>query len=249
MRYFVSLSYKGTDFHGWQIQPNAITVQQKIQEGLYVLLREQVHIYGAGRTDTGVHAKQMYAHFDSEASFELDELCYRLNSILPDTILIKSIFCVPANAHARFDALCRRYEYWICSFKNPFLKESAWLLFNELNYDLMNEAAALLLDVSDFTSFSKLNTDVNNNICILNKALWEKKDDTWIFTIESNRFLRNMVRAIVGTLVNVGKGNISLEEFKAIVVKKDRSHAGISAPAQGLYLVNIEYPKKLTYGR
>ena len=247
MRYFISLSYIGTHFHGWQIQPNAITVQQKIQEGLYVLLKEEVQIYGAGRTDTGVHAKQMYAHFDSEASFEFDELCHRLNSFVPDTILIKSIFSVPAKAHARFDALCRRYEYWICSFKNPFLKERAWLLFNELNYDLMNEAAAHLLDVRDFTSFSKLNTQVKSNVCILKKALWEKKNDTWVFTIESNRFLRNMVRSIVGTLVNVGKGNVSLEEFKAIVAKKDRSHAGISAPAQGLYLVHIKYPKELTY--
>ncbi len=248
MRYFISLSYIGTDFHGWQIQPNAITVQQKIQEGLYVLLKEPVHIYGAGRTDTGVHAKQMYAHFDSEASFVLNELCYRLNSFVPDTILIKSIFSVTVDAHARFDALCRRYEYLICSFKNPFLKERAWLLFNDLNYDLMNEAAAHLLDVNDFTSFSKLNSEVKSNVCKLKKALWEKKDDTWVFTIESNRFLRNMVRSIVGTLVNVGKGNTSLEEFKAIVAKKNRSRAGISAPAQGLYLVHIEYPKELVHG-
>tara|TARA_B100001093_G_scaffold37433_1_gene32056 strand:+ start:3081 stop:3800 length:720 start_codon:yes stop_codon:yes gene_type:complete len=235
----------GTNFHGWQIQPNAITVQQKIQEGLSILLKEKVQIYGAGRTDTGVHAKQMYAHFDSKVEIILDELCHRLNSFVPDSILIKSIFEVHSNAHARYDAKFRRYEYWICSYKNPFLNKRAWLLFNKLDYDLMNKAAEYLLEVIDFTSFSKLHTEVNNNKCNIKKAFWEKKEDKWVFTIESNRFLRNMVRAIVGTLVNVGKGNISLKEFKEIVAKKDRSLAGMSAPAQGLYLVYIEYPSEL----
>lgn len=247
MRYFISLSYRGTDFHGWQIQPNAMTVQQKIQEGLSILLKVKVQIYGAGRTDTGVHAKQMYAHFDSRTEIMTEEICYRLNSFVPDSILIKSIFEVAADAHARFDARFRRYEYWICSFKNPFLKDRAWLLFNELDYDLMNKAAEHLLEVTDFTSFSKLHTEVKSNVCKIKKALWEKKGDTWVFTIESNRFLRNMVRAIVGTLVNVGKKNLSLEEFKDIVARKNRMHAGVSAPAQGLYLVHIEYPKELVY--
>lgn len=248
MRYFISLAYKGTHFHGWQIQPNAVSVQEKINQGLSVLLKEEVMILGAGRTDAGVHAKQMYAHFDTEQEFDCDKLAYRLNAYIDDSILIKSIFKVPDSAHARFHATARAYEYWVCQEKNPFLKDGAWIMYSDLDFDLMNEAASYLIEVEDFTSFAKIHSDVKTHICDVRKAIWEFKDDKWVFTIEADRFLRNMVRAIVGTLVDVGKKKISVKEFKEIVAKMDRGSAGVSAPAQGLYLVKVEYPQEIVNG-
>jgi len=248
VRYFISLAYKGTNFHGWQVQPNAVSVQQRINEGLSVLLKEEVMIMGAGRTDAGVHAKQMYAHFECDKSFDLDIVCYRLNAFLEDTICIKSIFKVADETHARFHATSRTYEYWLCQEKNPFLIEGAWLMYSNLDFSLMNAAAAHLIEVSDFSSFAKIHTDVNTHICDVRKAEWLQQGDKWVFTIEADRFLRNMVRAIVGTLVEVGKGKMTIEEFKAVIKEKDRAVAGVSAPAKGLYLVNIDYPKEMLNG-
>ena len=248
MRYFISLAYKGTCFHGWQIQPNAISVQERINVGLSVLLKEEVMVMGAGRTDTGVHAMQMYAHFETEKVFDTQELCYRLNAFLEDSILIKSIFNVAKDTHARFHATARTYEYWLCQNKNPFLIDGAWLMYADLDFDLMNQAASYLLEVSDFSSFAKIHTDVKTHICDVRRAEWKQENDKWIFTIEADRFLRNMVRAIVGTLVEVGKGKLTIEEFKLIIAQKNRSRAGVSAPAKGLYLVNITYPKELVNG-
>lgn len=248
MRYFISLAYKGTNFHGWQLQPNAVSVQEKINDGLSMLLKEPVMVLGAGRTDTGVHAKEMYAHFDSDKEFDCEKIAYRLNSYIDDAILIKSIFSVSETTHARFHAIARTYEYWICQEKNPFLKEGAWLMYSNLDFDLMNAAAAYLLEIEDFTSFAKIHSDVKTHICDVRKATWERRDDKWVFTIEADRFLRNMVRAIVGTLVDVGKGKISVQEFKDVITKKDRGSAGGSAPAQGLYLVKVEYPQELLNG-
>ena len=248
MRYFISLAFNGTNFHGWQIQPNAITIQEKINEGLSILLKEDICVLGAGRTDAGVHAKQMYAHFDIDQAFDCEKMTYRLNAFLSDAIFIQSIFPVADSLHARFDAKSRVYEYWLCQFKNPFLKDRAWFLYSHLNFDLMNAAAAHLLKVKDFTSFSKVHSDVKTHICDVRKAYWKQMEDKWVFTIEADRFLRNMVRAIVGTLVDVGKGKITIQEFKDIIRKMDRGSAGVSAPAKGLYLVKIEYPQELLNG-
>ncbi len=248
MRYFISLAYKGTDFHGWQIQPNAITVQQQINHGLSVLLKEDVMIMGAGRTDAGVHAKQMYAHFDTQNPFNCNTLTYRLNGFLKDSIRIKSIFEVSDETHARFNASSRVYEYWLCEHKNPFLIDGAWFMNTNLDFDLMNEAAAYLRTVRDFSSFAKIHTDVKTHICDVQFAKWEYKDEKWVFTIKADRFLRNMVRAIVGTLVEVGKLKLSIASFKDIISKENRSLAGVSAPAKGLYLVNVNYPNNLLNG-
>tara|TARA_B110000977_G_scaffold36404_1_gene48850 strand:- start:6755 stop:7504 length:750 start_codon:yes stop_codon:yes gene_type:complete len=248
VRYFISLAYKGTDFHGWQIQPNAITVQQQINHGLSVLLKEDVMIMGAGRTDAGVHAKQMYAHFDTQNPLNCNTLTYRLNGFLKDSIRIKSIFEVSDETHARFNASSRVYEYWLCEHKNPFLIDGAWFMNTNLDFDLMNEAAAYLRTVRDFSSFAKIHTDVKTHICDVQFAKWEYKDEKWVFTIKADRFLRNMVRAIVGTLVEVGKLKLSVASFKDIISKENRSLAGVSAPAKGLYLVNVNYPNNLLNG-
>tara|TARA_B110000971_G_scaffold47940_1_gene47992 strand:+ start:1136 stop:1885 length:750 start_codon:yes stop_codon:yes gene_type:complete len=248
VRYFIRLAYKGTDFHGWQIQPNAKTVQQKINQGLSVLLKEELLVMGAGRTDAGVHAKQMYAHFESEMQFDCYKIAHRLNAFLEDSIQIQSIFEVSKDAHARFHATSRTYEYWLCQDKNPFLTQDAWLLHVPLNFDLMNKAAACLIQVNDFSSFAKVHSEVKSHICDVQFAEWMYKEGKWVFTIQADRFLRNMVRAIVGTLIEVGKEKMSIETFKSIISKKDRGLAGVSAPAKGLYLVNVNYPEGLLNG-
>lgn len=248
MRFFIEISYRGTNYHGWQVQPKTRTVQQEINVALSTILGQKINVTGAGRTDAGVHAKQMYAHFDTDQILDCEKTQYRLNSYLCDAIHIKSIFLVSDTAHARFDATARVYEYWLCQHKNPFLKDAAWLLYSKLDFDVMNVAAKFLLEVNDFTSFSKLHTDVNTHICDVRKAVWEQRGDIWVFSIEADRFLRNMVRAIVGTLVDVGKGKITVNEFKDIVAKMDRSAAGVSAPAKGLYLLSINYPNELLDG-
>ncbi len=244
-RYFIQLSYKGTRYHGWQYQPNAITIQETLNKAFTVILREDIKITGCGRTDTGVHAKNYIAHFDCENSkLETKKVCYKLNGYLPEDIFIKRIFKMNNNAHARFDATIRSYKYYISSKKEIFQADYCWQFYKELDISLMNEASQILLKYSDFTSFSKLHTDVKTNICNILEAYWLQKDDFLIFTISANRFLRNMVRSIVGTLIEVGLHRITLEEFESIIKLKDRRYAGVSAPAKGLFFDNIEYPYK-----
>ena len=242
-RYFIEIMFDGTAYHGWQVQPNSSTVQQQINQAISIILGENINIVGAGRTDTGVHAKQMFAHFDSLVSFEVKDLVYKLNSFLKNDISVLRVFEVDDSAHSRFDAISRKYEYLIHFNKNPFLINKSWYFQRELDIDLMNDASKLLLNYTDFTSFSKLHTQTKTNNCSVMMAIWEIVNDTLIFSIEADRFLRNMVRAIVGTLVAVGEKKISIEEFVEIIESKNRSKAGASVPAYGLYLVSIKYPK------
>lgn len=242
MRYFLELSYNGRHYHGWQNQPNAISVQEVLENALSILLRKEISIMGAGRTDSGVHAKQMYAHFDTEEEINRVELTYKLNSFLPTDISIKDIFLVKDDAHTRFDAVARSYEYWIVQEKNPFLTDYAYYFKTALDIDAMNEAAAELLNHKDFQCFSKSNTDVKTYLCDLKKAVWVQEKETLVFYITADRFLRNMVRAIVGTLLDVGIGKSNLHDVKQIIESKSRSKAGASVPAHGLYLTEVAYP-------
>ncbi|AXG72291.1 tRNA pseudouridine synthase A [Kordia sp. SMS9] len=242
MRYFIELSYNGENYHGWQNQPNAISVQEVIEKALSVLLRSEISIVGAGRTDAGVHAKQMYAHFDTEIAFHATELTFKLNSFLPKDVAIQEIHQVHKDAHARFDATGRTYEYWIVTQKNPFHNQSAHFVFKPLNVPLMNEAAKELFKYNDFKCFSKTHTDVKTYICKIEKAVWEQKNELLVFTIRADRFLRNMVRAIVGTLLDVGLGKLSISEFKQIIASRDRNNAGTSVPGKALYLTAVTYP-------
>jgi tRNA pseudouridine38-40 synthase len=246
-RYFIQLSYKGTNYHGWQIQPNALTVQETLEKALSTILKEEVETIGAGRTDTGVHAKLFYSHFESlKEELEKDKkILFQLNGILPTDIAIHKIFAVPDDAHARFDAISRTYEYHIHRRKDPFLNDFSYFLYGNLDIEKMNKAAELLYDYTDFTSFSKLHTDVQTHNCRIIEAIWKKKDHRLIFTIKADRFLRGMVRVIVGTMLELGSGKICLAEFKKIVEDKDRSKAGVSLPAHGLILADIEYPEGL----
>ncbi len=246
MRYFIRFSYNGKRYHGWQNQPNAITVQQVLEEALARLLRSYVSLMGAGRTDAGVHARMMYAHFEFSIIEDKTDLVYRLNALLPDDIAVQEIFEVTTEAHARFDAVARTYEYWITQEKNPFYTDAAYYVRYPLDVFKMNEAAQLLLNYSDFECFSKSKTDVHTYLCDINTAVWTKKDDLLIFKITANRFLRNMVRAIVGTLLEVGMAKTSLHDVKAIINSKDRSKAGTSVPAKGLYLTEICYPNSIS---
>lgn len=241
LRYFIQLAYNGTAYHGWQYQPNASSVQETLNKALSVLLNTTVNIMGAGRTDTGVHASQMYAHFDSKKKLETASLVHKLNSYLPKDIAIFDIIPVSDEAHSRFDATKRTYEYHINTIKNPFLEGLSWYYHQDLDVVLMNEAAKLLLNHTDFQCFSKVNTDVNTFDCTIFDAVWRKEKDRLIFTISANRFLRNMVRSIVGTLVNVGLHKITLVDFENIIKSKNREKAGFSVPAHGLYLTEITY--------
>lgn len=243
MRYFLELSYNGKNYHGWQIQPNVISVQEKINEGLTKLLRTTINIMGAGRTDAGVHASQMYAHFDVESTIDTVLIIDRLNSFLPEDIVILNLFEVEEKSHARFHAISRSYEYRIYLGRNPFLLDTTWQIYrNKLDVNKMNEAVKLLLNHSDFKCFSKT-ADVNTYICDVTFAEWKQTDNLLIFHISANRFLRNMVRAIVGTLIDVGMSKISIEDFKKIMDSRSRSEAGFSVPARGLFLTHVEYPK------
>jgi tRNA pseudouridine38-40 synthase len=242
LRYFIKLAYNGTPYHGWQIQPNAASVQETLNKAFSVLLSSEISLMGAGRTDTGVHAREMYAHFDFETAFDIPKLVHKLNSYLPKSIVIYGIFPVTDDAHTRFDATKRTYEYHINTFKDAFLQEQSWYFSQHLDVDLMNEAAKLLFNHTDFQCFSKVNTDVNTFDCTIFEAHWKKEGNKLIFTISANRFLRNMVRSIVGTLVNVGLHKITVADFNAIIESKSREKAGFSVPAHGLYLTKIEYP-------
>ena len=244
MRYFVEIAYNGKNYFGWQRQPKQITVQQVLEETLSTMLRTEIKIMGAGRTDTGVHAKQFYAHFNFDGIENKEEFLFRINSFLPKDISVKNIFEVKEDSHARFDAVEREYEYIISFEKDPFLQDFAYQINNKPNVDLMNEAAIILFRHKDFQCFSRSKTDVKTYNCTIVKAFWEAKDNRLIFTIAADRFLRNMVRAIVGTLFDVGFGKISFEEFKKILESKSREKAGASAPAHGLYLTKVIYPKE-----
>jgi tRNA pseudouridine38-40 synthase len=249
-RFFIELSYKGTRYHGWQVQPNAVTVQEVLEKALSIVLREKTETTGCGRTDSGVHASAFFAHFSgSEAlarSLQNEEArltaTARLNAILPQDIAIKRIFPVHGNAHARFDASERSYRYFIHFHKDPFSTETSWLLPKKPDITRMNEAAALLTDYVDFSSFSKSHTQVLTNNCTIRQAVWSATGKGIVFQISANRFLRNMVRAIVGTLLDVGYGKIQPAAVGAIIESRSRSHAGASVPACGLHLTEIIYP-------
>ena len=241
MRYFIKLAYNGTNYHGWQVQPNASSVQETLNKALSVILNEEINIMGAGRTDTGVHAKEMFAHFDYTPSLEIDSVLHKLKSYLPKDIVIYDIIPVRDDAHARFDAKKRTYNYYITSVKDVFSQEESWYYHQNLDVELMNQAAKILLNHTDFQCFSKVNTDVNTFNCTISEAYWTQENNLLIFTISADRFLRNMVRAIVGTLVNVGLHKITLPDFNSIIENKNRNEAGFSVPAQGLFLTKIEY--------
>ncbi|MFD0794765.1 tRNA pseudouridine(38-40) synthase TruA [Mucilaginibacter litoreus] len=242
-RYFIELSYAGTNYHGWQIQPNAITVQELLNKALSTLLRQPVETIGCGRTDTGVHATQYFAHFDmnimDHRPWTMDKK--RLNALLPYDIAVKRIFEVHPDAHSRFDAVKRSYEYHIHFHKDPFLHNRSWLLRDMPNLQLMNQAAAMIMQYSDFSSFSKSNTQVKTNNCKIVNAEWQQTSTGIVFKISADRFLRNMVRAIVGTLMMVGRKEIGPEDVRTIIESKKRSNAGTSVPACGLYLTEVVY--------
>ncbi|MBT4678940.1 MAG: tRNA pseudouridine(38-40) synthase TruA [Flavobacterium sp.] len=241
MRYFIELSYKGTNYHGWQIQPDASSVQEEITKALATILQEKILLVGAGRTDAGVHASQMFAHVDTVKKLS-NNYVHKLNAILPNDIVIKSIKEVSDDTHARFDAVSRTYEYKILLGRDPFLLETTWQLHQKnLQIEKMNEAANLLFKYEDFESFSKVKTDVNTFNCTIMKAVWTLEDKHLIFHIKANRFLRNMVRAVVGTLLEVGLGKKTVEDFRKIIESKKRSEAGLSVPAKGLFLTEVCY--------
>lgn len=243
MRYFLTLSYKGTRYSGWQVQPGARTVQGTLNDALATLLRSASEVVGAGRTDSGVHALKYTAHFDApQAIADPEAFCYHLNAILPPDVAVHDVIRVRDDAHARFDALSREYEYRIMPCKDPFTRESAWQYYVPLDVEKMNEAAACLLRYADFTTFAKLHASSRTNICRVEEACWRQQDGMYLFTIRADRFLRNMVRAIVGTLVGVGRGKITPQRFEEIVAARDLSLAGSSAPAQGLFFLGATYP-------
>lgn len=241
MRYFIHLAYKGTNYHGWQSQPDVISVQEILEIALQTILRNPITIVAAGRTDAGVHAKKMFAHFDFDETFDTDKLVKKLNSFLPKDIALFNIIKVHDDAHARFDATKRTYEYYIHTQKNAFECDDSWYYSHDLNIDKMNEACKILFEYTDFECFSKIHTDVNTFNCKIYEAHWQQKENQLVFTISADRFLRNMVRAIVGTLINIGLEKISLYDFKKIIESKDRGKAGFSVPAHGLYLTKIDY--------
>lgn len=245
MRYFIEFSYNGKNYCGWQSQPNAVTVQEVLEKSLSTLLRQKIEVVGAGRTDSGVHARQMFAHFDTEQIFENENLVHKLNAFLPKDIAIHHIFRVLEDAHARFDAVKRTYEYHITTKKNPFLSEKSMYVNLPLDISKMNEAAKILFQHTDFQCFSKSNTDVFTYNCKIYEAFWKQKENQLIFTISADRFLRNMVRAIVGTLLDVGLKKIQLTDFEQIIKSKNRSRAGASVPACGLFLTKVEYPPEI----
>lgn len=251
MRYFILLSYDGAAYCGWQRQPDAPSVQQTVEQALSTLLREQVEVVGAGRTDTGVNASRYVAHFDCEAGVkDCRQLVYKLNLILPRDIAVERVWRVGAEAHARFDAVEREYTYYISQRKNPFRRYSAWQYYVPLDVERMNEAARALTEWEDFTTFAKLNSNNKTNICHVTRAEWRRAaedEDLLVFTIRADRFLRNMIRAIVGTLVDVGRGRYTVEEFREILHSCDLSRSSAGAPAVGLFLSDVRYDERVEY--
>lgn len=242
MRYFFEIAYNGKNYNGWQSQANAVGVQAVVEETMSKLLRQKIAIVGSGRTDTGVHCEQQFFHVDISVPFVAEELIQRLNSFLPPGIAIKSIRKVRPEASARYDAVQRTYRYEIVRSKDPFAEGLAWYFFKDIDVKTMNAAAALLVGEHDFECFSKVKTDVNHFICTVKTAEWKANTDRLTFVISANRFLRGMVRAVVGTLIDVGAGKFTIEEFKRIVQSRDRRKAGQNVPAHGLYLVSVKYP-------
>ena len=245
MRYFIELAYNGKAYHGWQSQPNAASVQETLEKVLFTVLRVETSVVGAGRTDTGVHASQYFAHFDAEKITDVKNLIFKLNSMLADDIAVYDIFNVTPDAHARFDAISRSYEYRVVQYKDPFVNDTAYFVRNTLDVEKMNKAAAILKDYKDFKCFSKSKTDVKTYNCRIDHAFWKEKEGKLFFHIKADRFLRNMVRAIVGTLLEVGLGKIPVEQMHTIINSRDRQQAGTSVPAKGLFLCKIEYPKSI----
>jgi tRNA pseudouridine38-40 synthase len=245
-RYFIQLSYNGTAYHGWQVQENTDkTIQHCINHALSKILNECIAVTGCGRTDTGVHATNFYAHFDSTKNDLTDEnkrLVLRLNQVLPPDIAVQKIIHVKAEAHSRFDAVSRTYHYYTTKFKDPFKINTACFLYGDYDIEKMNLAALELFNYNDFSAFSKSHTQTATNNCKIMEAKWHLENNNLVFTIKADRFLRNMVRAIVGTLLEIGKGKITINEFKTIIESKERSNAGTSVPACGLYLTKVEYP-------
>ena len=244
-RYFIYLAYNGANYHGWQIQPNAVSVQQTIEDALSTILRKEISITGAGRTDTGVNASMMTAHFDlDEPISDCEQLVYKIERLLPRDIAIYKIMPVKEEMHARFSAISRTYKYYVTTRKDPFMGIFKNKVHGEIDVEKMNEAAKILFDYIDFTSFSKLHTDAKTNNCKIMYAHWDKDaNGDLVFTIKADRFLRNMVRAIVGTMLLIGRGKFSVEDFRRIIEQKDRCKAGDSAKAEALFLTDIEYPK------
>lgn len=241
-RYFIHLAYDGSRYHGYQIQPQSDSVQQTLEQCLSLKLGQTVSITGCGRTDTGVHARNYYAHFDLENEIEnVVMLSDQLNTFLPEDIAVYRIWSVPPDSHARFDALSRTYHYYITRTKNPFHIHDAFFLYGKLDVEKMQQAANTLMDYEDFTSFSKVHTQVKTNNCKIMEARWFEQDGLLVFRIKADRFLRNMVRAIVGTLLEVGRGRMTLDEFRAVIERKDRCEAGTSVPAHALFLEEVEY--------
>lgn len=240
-RFFIELLYDGTNYHGWQLQPNAVGVQEVLNKALSTVLRQPVETLGCGRTDTGVHAKQFFAHFDAAGIKQKDDIIRSINAILPNDIAVKRIFPVELTAHARFDATLRSYEYHIHFNKDPFKHNYSWLLRDEPDIERMNQAAKIIMEYTDFSCFSKSNTQTKTNNCKISRAEWIKTDGGIIFHISADRFLRNMVRAIVGTLLQVGRNEIEPYQVRPIIQSKNRSKAGVSVPACGLYLTEVIY--------
>ncbi|MFP4018691.1 MAG: tRNA pseudouridine(38-40) synthase TruA [Bacteroidales bacterium] len=243
-RYFIKLAFKGTKYHGWQIQEKDITIQEVINKAIGTILREDINVIGAGRTDTGVHASCFYAHFDSNKTptENRDHFLFKINNYLPKDIAIYDIFPVPDKAHSRYSAKSRTYKYYISKIKNPFKNEFSYYLFYHLDTEIMNQACNILYEYSDFTSFSKKNTQVKTNLCEIYHASWQEDTEEIVFTIQADRFLRNMVRAIVGTMIDLGRGKINIKQFRDIIESKDRCRAGYSVPPNGLFLTDITYP-------
>lgn len=242
MRYLIQLSFHGKNYHGWQKQLNAHAVQSELDLKLSLLLGSNIETLGCGRTDTGVHAREYFAHFDFADEIDTERLVFKLSQVLPGDIAVQSLKKVHDEFHARFDADYRVYEYWIVPSPNPFLRDLAWYQYGELDLEKMNEAALILLAHKDFECFSKVQTDVKTFDCEVMHAHWHEEKDKLVFTIKANRFLRNMVRAIVGTLIEVGRNKITIDDFRKILESKNRSEAGQSVPAHGLHLVEIHYP-------
>ena len=244
MRYFITLSYDGTDFHGWQIQPNGNSVQEELQKALSTLLRQPVAVVGAGRTDAGVHARKMVAHFDCQEPIDCAQLAYRLNRMVPRSMSVYDVKRVSEELHARFSATRRTYHYYIHTRKDPFLRHYSCEMHFDLDFERMNEAARALMEYSDFGAFCKGHSDVKTTICRVMAAQWHQTSPTeWYFEISADRFLRNMVRAVVGTLVDVGRGRLSIDEFRNVIEGRKRTAAGESMPANALFLEDVEYEK------
>lgn len=242
MRYFITFSYDGTAYHGWQIQPHSVTVQEELQKALSTLIRKPMEVVGAGRTDTGVHARKMIAHFDHDEVLDCSQLVYKLNKLLPRDIAVQHVEPVADDMHARFSAKSRTYHYYVHLDKNPFLRSYSWQVYGNPDFELMNRAARVLMEYKDFTSFSKVNTDTKTNDCTITEARWDRVgEDQWRFTVTANRFLRNMVRAIVGTLMEVGRRRMTIEQLRSVIEAKDRCRAGDSVPGNALFLVEVLY--------